>query len=43
MNFVFTENFRENTKQWRLAYDPYLAESMLTIYGKEPPQSFKIR
>jgi hypothetical protein len=42
-NFVFVENFREDSKQWRLAYDPYLAESMLQIYGKEPPQSFKIR
>lgn len=36
-NFVWAENFREDTKQWRLAYDPYMAESMLTIYGKDPP------
>jgi hypothetical protein len=40
---VFTENFKEQTKQWKLAYDPYSADKMLTIYGKTPPMSFKIR
>lgn len=40
---VFVENFREHTKQWKMAYDPYASEKMLQVYGKEPPQSFKIR
>jgi hypothetical protein len=34
------ENFRENSKQWKLAYDPFASDKMLMIYGENPPQSF---
>ena len=34
MNFVLVNNFREDTKQWRVAYDPYYSDRMLSIYGK---------
>lgn len=26
---VWVENFREDTKQWRMVYDPYLNKKML--------------
>mmetsp|Transcript_14147 Transcript_14147/g.22055 ORF Transcript_14147/g.22055 Transcript_14147/m.22055 type:complete len:100 (-) Transcript_14147:2670-2969(-) len=42
-NFVKTENFRENTKQWKMVYDPYMADKMQVIYGQKPPKSFQIR
>ena len=41
--FVHLEKFRENSRQWLLAYDPFKADQMLQIYGKKQPQSFLIR
>ena len=40
---IWHENFRENTRQWKIAYDPYKTIQMLQIYGRDPPLSFKIR
>lgn len=40
---VWVENFREDSRQWRMAYDPYQHTQVLQIYGKHPPRSFQIR
>jgi hypothetical protein len=42
-DMVWIENFRENTRQWRMTYDPYQNQKILQTYGKNPPKSFKIR
>lgn len=34
---VKVENFKENTRQWELAYDPFKSEQMLQIYGTKQP------
>ena len=43
LSFVKVENFREDSRQWKVAYDPYKKDRMIQIYGKEAPQSFQIR
>lgn len=40
---VWVENFREDTRQWRMTYDPFQNQKILQTYGKKPPKSFKIR
>lgn len=42
-NFVKIENFKEDTRQWQLTYDPFSITKMLQIYGDNPPHSFVIR
>lgn len=42
-HFVHLDQFRENSRQWLLAYDPFKADQMLQIYGRKQPQSFLIR
>ena len=42
-NLVWIENFREDTRQWRMTYDPFQNQKLLQTYGKQPPKSFIIR
>ena len=42
-NFIWHDSFHEDTLQWKMAYDPYKAESMAQIYGTTVPPSFKKR
>ena len=42
-NFILYDSFHEDTLQWKMAYDPYKAESMAQIYGTKVPPSFKKR
>lgn len=42
-NFIWYDSFHEGTLQWKMAYDPYKAESMAQIYGTTVPPSFKKR
>ena len=42
-DMVWIENFREDTRQWRMTYDPFQNLKLLQTYGKQPPKSFVIR
>ena len=40
---VFVENFREDYKHWKAAYNPSMFPKVTAIYGKFPPKSFLMR